>query len=334
MNVTQTNSQESRPRYALIMPVRDEAKFIGAMIESILAQEFLPAKWIIVDDGSMDNTAEIIRSYARKAKFIELVQLPHRERREPGGEAAITHALKRLSVAEYDFLARFDADLLFAPDYLSQIMGEFSRNPKLGIAGGGLYVEKGAELELEKVPEYHVRGALKMYRRECFEQIGGITAQIGWDTTDEVYAWSRGWKTQSFFQYRVIHRRPTGEGIDAIRVYWQRGKADYYTWSHPAFVLGKSAKLAISQISILKPAIFLVGFISCYLRRECRLKDPIFIKTRRSQQMRRSFSLFSERNKGTDNGAVVNGSNSTLLWAAKKTQKAKEAEQQSTPHNG
>jgi len=287
------STSASKARYVLIMPVRDEEKYIGAMIESVLAQKVHPAKWIIVDDGSRDKTTKIIESYVRRVDFLETVRLPTREHRKPGGEGAISHALNRLNLVEYDFLARFDADLVFEPDYITRILEEFDRDPKLGIAGGGLYITEGTQYELEKVPEYHVRGALKMYRRECFEQIGGLTTEIGWDTIDEVYAWMKGWKTRSFFHHRVIHLRPTGKGVRSAHIYWERGKAEYYTWSHPVFVLGKTGKLAAEKFSLLKPLAFLAGFFSCYLRRESRIQDPAFVKTRRRQQRNRIVSLIN-----------------------------------------
>jgi hypothetical protein len=130
-----------------------------------------------------------------------------------------------------------------------------------------------------------------MYRRDCFEQIGGITTRIGWDTIDEVYAWTKGWKTRSFFSCRVIHRRPTGEGVRASHIYWERGKAEYYTWSDPIFVLGKSLKIALECRSLTKPVCFLAGFLACYPRKENRLQDPVFAKARRTQQQRRMSSM-------------------------------------------
>jgi biofilm PGA synthesis N-glycosyltransferase PgaC len=274
-------------RYALITPVRDEQDYIGGMIESMLAQTVLPAKWIIVDDGSADKTPEIIQSYIPDNPFLQLLRLSRNERRAPGGEGAIGHALRQLAIADYEFLARFDADLLFEPNYIESILSEFQRDPRLGIAGGGLYIKQGTRLKPEKVPEYHVRGALKMYRRECFEQIGGITTQIGWDTIDEVYAWTKGWRTKSFFNYRVIHRRPTGEGISAGRIYFQRGKAEYYTWSAPLFVIAKCAKLMAEHRSLAKPLMFFTGFASGYLNRDPRLQDVAFRRTRRIQQLGR-----------------------------------------------
>lgn len=274
-----------RPRIALISPVRDEESYVEDMIMSVAGQELRPMQWVIVDDGSSDNTASIIERYARELNFITLVQLPVRRDRKPGGEAAVGHALRKLNLEQFDYLARFDADLLLEKDYFVRIVAEFAKNPRLGIAGGGLHIKQGDGLKLEAVPDYHVRGALKMYRRECFEQLGGLYSGIGWDTIDEIYAWIYGWETRSFFECSVIHRRPTGSGIAEARIHHARGKAEYVTWSHPLFVVAKALKLAASSPS--KSYWYLRGFFNSYLSATERLQDPVFKKTRRTQQIQR-----------------------------------------------
>jgi biofilm PGA synthesis N-glycosyltransferase PgaC len=276
------------PRIALITPLRDEEGYIEAMIESIVAQTVRPSKWLIVDDGSTDKTPVIVRRYCEQVGFIELLQLPPRTERRPGGEGAIASALNSIDLREFDFLARFDADLLFKSDYFERILAKFVENPRLGIAGGGLYIDRNGSMIPELAPEYHVRGALKMYRRECFNELGGLATHIGWDTIDEVSAWSHGWKTRSFMEIRVIHRRPTGEGIQAARIYRERGRAEYLTWSHPVFVTLKAARMARTN---LRNAIsFMSGFLSCYRQGQTRLQSPAFRRTRRRQQIHRMFS--------------------------------------------
>jgi glycosyltransferase involved in cell wall biosynthesis len=282
-------------RYALIMPVRDEEKYLSAMIDSILGQRVRPARWIIVDDGSTDRTPAIAESYAQRFNFIELIRLPVRDQRMPGGEGALPNALRRLNLSDFDYLARFDGDLLFGPDYIAQILEEFDRDRELGIAGGSLYSKRNGRLKLEADPTFHVRGALKMYRRQCFQDIGGLTTQIGWDTIDEVYAWIKGWTTRSFYQYKVLHRRPTGAGWHARRIYWERGRADYLTWSLPLFALAKTAKTAVASLSCLKAICYLAGFVSCYVRNESRIQDPAFAKARRHQQRNRMVALLMLR---------------------------------------
>jgi glycosyltransferase involved in cell wall biosynthesis len=282
-------------RFVLITPVRDECEYIGEMIESIMAQQIPPAKWIIVDDGSRDGTQEIVEKYAVRYGCIELVRLAVREQRLPGGEGAIAEALRRIELSEYDFLARFDADLLFEPNYTARILEEFQRDPKLGIAGGALYVKRDDALHIESAPEYHVRGAVKMYRRGCFEQIGGLSTEIGWDTIDEVSAWKTGWRTKTFPDCRVIHRRPTGKGMKSIRIAWERGRAEYLTWSHPVFVATKFLKLVCDTRGLIGPIAFLSGFVCCYARRIGRIQDRDFVATRRRQQIDRIAGLLIGR---------------------------------------
>ena len=279
------------PRIVAVTPVRDEEQFIGPMIESIVNQKIRPERWIIVSDGSTDNTNEIVAHYARRFAFIQLVQLPARAERRPGGEGAIASILRDLDLSNCDYVARFDADLLFDDDYFARILDRFNREPRLGIAGGGLYIRKDGDLELERSPTYHVRGALKMYRRECFKQIGGIGTQIGWDTADEVYAWSKGWRTASVPDVRVIHERPTGAGFGQERIYAERGKAEYATWSLPGFVVLKALKLSLRAPRY--GYAFLKGFLSGYSECQSRPQDPNFRKTRRRQQLTRMLSAFS-----------------------------------------
>ena len=278
----------NQPTYVLISPVYNEERFIGRMIESIASQTILPQHWVIVDDGSTDSTPGIVRFYAQRYAFIELICLPKRTNRKPGGESVIQQVLKVAQSYPYDFLARFDADLEFSPDYIARILSEFSNDKNLGIAGGGLYVEKKGRLVLEKVPNYHVRGGLKMYRRKCLEQIETLHTCMGWDTIDEVYAWKHGWKTRSFIENRVIHKRPTGEGLLARDISWQRGQGEYYTWSHPLFVLLKAVK--VSATGPIRGLYYLGGFLDCYLKHKERLWDPDFKRIRRKQQLRRLIS--------------------------------------------
>jgi glycosyltransferase involved in cell wall biosynthesis len=280
-------------RYALITPVRDEEAYIGDMIASIAAQTIPPSLWVIVDDGSADKTAQIVSDFASHFPFIKLVQLPLRQQRLAGGEGAVPNALKYINLNDYDFLGRFDADLVFPHEYIESILREFRRDPKLGIAGGELYVERKGVLAPEKNPLVHVRGALKMYRVQCFNDIGGLTSQIGWDTIDEVYAWSKSWTTRSFPEYKVVHRRPTGDGIAGTRVYKERGRAEYLTWSHPFFVLAKSIKILFRERSVARPICYLAGFISSNIRRESRLQDVNFASTRRREQRQRLTSLMA-----------------------------------------
>lgn len=274
-------------RYAMVTPVRDEDAYIGAMIDSIAAQTVLPSCWIIVNDGSRDRTEAILRASADRFGFLRLLSLPRRDERFAGGEGAVPTALRQLDPRDYEFIARFDGDLLFPPNYVAQILNEFDRDPRLGIAGGVLYVYRNGRLIAERDQATHVRGALKIYRCACFLDIGGLTDRIGWDTLDETMARTKGWETRGFMNIVAIHRRPTGEGISACRVYRQRGRAEYLTWSDPLFVFGKALKIAITKLSVLKPVSYLWGFLVSYAQAEARVCDPAIAQARRGEQRNR-----------------------------------------------
>ena len=280
-------------RYALVTPVRDEEAYIGEMIESIVAQTVPPALWVIVDDGSLDRTPAIVRSYARSCPYLHRLQLHPRDKRQAGGEGALPLAIRQVPLDSFDFIARFDADLLFPPDYIERMLEKFQSSPRLGIAGGLLYIRRRKRLVPERQPECHVRGALKMYRRQCFVDIGGLSANIGWDTLDEVSAWVNGWETRNFEDVSAIHRRPTGQGLPAWRIFRQRGRAEYLTWSDPVFVLGKSVKIAFREVSLIKPVSYLYGFAASYAHNEQRIDNPAIPSARRAEQRGRMRHLLS-----------------------------------------
>jgi glycosyltransferase involved in cell wall biosynthesis len=274
------------PTYVLITPAHNEAQFIGEMIASVTRQTPQPARWIIVDDGSTDGTSDLIQ-YLNIHGQIEVIRLPAKEMRAPGGEGAIGHALRRLRLADYDFLARFDADIILSDGYMAGILGEFSKDAHLGIAGGELYIRTPKGEQREHYPESHVRGALKLYRRECFADIGGLVSHIGWDTVDETYAQIYGWKTITFPEYHAVHCRPTGAGISSVHHYCELGKADYLTWSDPLFVLLKSLKIATGSGGPVKAVAFVSSFAACYAKRQTRITDKRFREYRRRYQRAR-----------------------------------------------
>jgi poly-beta-1,6-N-acetyl-D-glucosamine synthase len=297
MEQPSVSAVRKRPVIALITPVRDEEGYIGMMLETIAAQTVRPDRWIIVDDGSCDKTPAMIEEFAQTHPFVELVALPQRKERAAGGEGAIPNALRRVNLDAIDFLARFDADLAFPPDYFERMLEEFDNDPKLGIAGGTLYIERNGEREYEMDPDFHVRGALKMYRRQTFLDIGGLYPKFGWDTIDEVMAWSKGWSTRSFRSPWVLHRRPTGQGTAVRRLYRLRGQAEFLTWSHPLHVFAKLLHIAVSERSLIKPLCYLGGYFENSLRRPERIEDPGFKHARQSQQLARLAAMlrFSRR---------------------------------------
>ncbi len=276
-------------QYVIITPARDEEEHIEKTILSVVAQTIRPAQWIIVNDGSRDNTGAIIDRYAKQYPWITARHRPNRGYREAGGGVMNTfydgYAL--IDVPRWDFLMKLDADLSFGADYFERCLAEFEREPRLGIGGGAIYHDENGELKLEDNPKFHVRGATKIYRRECWEAIGGLLRAPGWDTIDEVKANMLGWTTRSFLDLRVSHQRFTGAADGAWKDCIKNGRANYITGYHPLFMLMK----CVRRIGVKPYATGAIGlwwgYMSSYWKRTPRVDDLKLIRYTRNQQMRR-----------------------------------------------
>lgn len=165
-------------RYVIITPVRDEEKFIEATIESVCRQTIQPTEWVIVDDGSTDRTGDILDRVASQFPWVRVVHRLNRGFRKSGGGVmeAFHDGYTALECTDWDFLVKLDGDLSFAPEYFEECFEYFHRDPKLGIGGGEIHHDWYGELKLEENPRFHVRGATKIYRRGCWEAIGGLWA--------------------------------------------------------------------------------------------------------------------------------------------------------------
>jgi len=167
---------QSSKNYVVISPVRDEEVYLRFTIESMLAQTIRPVEWIIVNDGSTDNTAAIIDEYASQHPWIRAVHRDNRGFRKAGGGVveAFNDGYRALSNDNWQFIVKMDGDLTFQPDYFEKCLNNFQRDPRLGIGGGVIcYIENSVK-RIEFCPEFHVRGATKIYRRACWEAIGGF----------------------------------------------------------------------------------------------------------------------------------------------------------------
>jgi biofilm PGA synthesis N-glycosyltransferase PgaC len=276
-------------QYVIISPVRDEGKFIEETIQSVLGQSNRPSEWIIVDDGSTDRTAQIVDRYASEYSWIRALHRTNRGFRKSGGGVveAFNDGLSVLRRADWDFIVKLDGDLIFAPDYFEKCFEHFRNDPSLGIGGGTIYhVLKGKE-KIEKVPRFHVRGATKIYKRECWEAIGGLWVAPGWDTIDEVKANMLGWRSRSFSDVRLHHQRLTGTAESRWKDCVKIGRAWYVSGYHPIYMASSSVLRMLRTPYFLGSAGLLYGFISGYLKRIPQVDDPRLICYLREQQVRR-----------------------------------------------
>jgi biofilm PGA synthesis N-glycosyltransferase PgaC len=282
-------------KYLIITPARDEEEYIEKTILAVANQSVRPLQWIIVNDGSRDKTGAIIDHYAEMYPWITARHRPNRGYREAGGGVINTFydGYAQIEPSQWSFLVKLDADLSFPSDYFERCFAEFVTDPRLGIGGGGIYHEEGGELKLEENPKFHVRGATKIYRRECWDDIGGLLRAPGWDTIDEVKANMLGWSTRSFLDLRVSHYRFTGAADGAWKDSIKNGRANYIAGYHPLFMLVKCMRRLLKKPYVLGSTALLWGFLSGYLKRTPQVEDRGLISYTRTQQMRRLLLLDS-----------------------------------------
>lgn len=282
-------------KYIIITPARDEEEFLAKTVAAVANQTILPQQWIIVNDGSRDNTGDIIDQAAATFPWITARHRQDRGFRQAGGGVIATFydGYEQILSTDWDFIIKLDADLSFSSDYFERCFAEFEKNPRLGIAGGGIYHEDHGELKLEKDPAFHVRGATKIYRRECWEGIGGLLRAPGWDTLDELKANMLGWKTHTFPELRLSHHRYTGAADGAWKDSIKNGRANYITGYHPAFMLMKCLRRLTKRPYVVSSVGLFWGFVSGYLRRIPQVQDRPLIRYTRNQQVRRILQMES-----------------------------------------
>ena len=280
-------------RYVIITPVRDEEKYVAATVESLLGQTVRPAEWVIVDDGSTDRTGEIVDRYTAQFPWIRVVHRNNRGFRKAGGGVieAFYDGYNQLTCADWEFVVKLDGDLTFSPTYFEDCFAHFSRDLQLGIGGGEIYHDMAGKQALEKNPRFHVRGATKIYRRACWEAIGGLFVAPGWDTLDEVKANMLGWKTYSFPELRLLHHRLTGTAQGLVRDRMKHGMACYVSGYHVLFVAASCVRRMFRKPYVIGSLAMFAGFLRGYISDRPRVEDPRVIRYVRAQQLRRLCGL-------------------------------------------
>ncbi len=209
--------------FYIVIPAHNEGKYLTRTLQSLVSQSLLPKKILVVNDHSTDNTKDIIDEFAEIHPFISSLAIVSEATHQPGSKVinAFYQGLEQLD-SQYDVLCKFDADLIFPFDYLEKIASIFNENPTCGIAGGFCTIEEQGEWVPERLtnPD-HVRGALKAYRKQCFQQIGGLKRSMGWDTVDELLAQYHGWEICTDKTLLVKHLKPTGATYTSAAKYKQ-----------------------------------------------------------------------------------------------------------------
>lgn len=274
-------------KYVIVTPVRDEEAYLRLTVDSVLAQTVRPMEYVIVNDGSKDRTGYIIEEYARQYPWIHAVHRDDRGYRKWGAGIieAFYSGYDALRCTDWEFMCKLDGDLSFPAKYFENTFRKFAESPKLGIGGGFLYhVENGVKT-LETHPTFHVRGGAKIYRRACWEAIGGLWVGPGSDTVDEVKANMLGWSTMSFIELQMEHHRWTGAAYGRWGGVVKNGKTDYVSGYHPLFVLAKAVARVAQKPFMVGSIALLYGYIAAYLEKVPRVDDPGLIRYLQQQQI-------------------------------------------------
>jgi len=276
-------------RYVIITPVRDEAAHLARTIESMGRQTIRPAEWIIVNDGSTDETGAILDAAAREFPWLRAVHRTNRGFRKPGGGVveAFNEGYAAIRRTDWEFLVKLDGDLSFEPDYFERCFERFQREPELGVGGGAVCNLENGKLVVEESPVFHVRGATKIYRRACWNALGGLWPAPGWDTIDEVKAQSLGWRTRTFRDLQLVQHRPTGQADGFWRVLVKYGRANYIAGYHPLFMVCKCVSRLVQRPYVIGSLGIMYGFITGYTKGVRQFDDPAVIAFLRQQQLNR-----------------------------------------------
>ncbi len=288
-----------RRRYALVTPARNESAYIRRTLESVTSQTEPPVLWVIVDDGSTDDTAAIVTEFAEKYPYIRLLSLTNSDKDEPdrllwaAEVVAFNAGLAEVDLDDVDCIVKLDGDLAFGPEYFASLLDEFEADPQLGMAGGYLYeIAPDGRRILEWNPRTHVRGPTKMFRVECFRAIGGIEPVYAWDALDELKAQMRGWRTGSF-DLVVDHLKATGTVGGLMRARVRQGIGAYLLGYHPLFLLARAVRLGMAPPYVIGGFAFLWGYVESLVSRPERIADAETMDYLRRQQMGRLRVLFS-----------------------------------------
>lgn len=282
--------------YIIITPAFNEAAYIDKTVESILGQTVCPLMWVIVDDGSTDGTADIIKRYAVEHPWIKYVY-----RSKNIGQSyyssnvyAIREGLKHVNTIAYDYLAILDADISLPIDYYEQILKRMEADNRLGIASGVYLDNVNGTLRKVLNDRRSTPKALMVFRKACYDGIGGFVPMKygGEDACACFAARMQGWKTWSFPGVKAIHNKPVGTGHAKrlLSIRFKQGYGEYFLATHPLFFLGKSFRRCIKESPYIAGGLArIMGFICASFRRERRQITDELVKYIRKEQLGRVF---------------------------------------------
>jgi poly-beta-1,6-N-acetyl-D-glucosamine synthase len=290
--------------YVLITPARNEEGNIEKTILSVVSQTILPEKWVIVSDGSTDRTDEIVGKYNAIYQWITLVRMPeHRDRSFAAKVKCFNAGYGELNQIRYDIIGNLDADISFATDYFEFLLSRFAENPRLGVAGTPFVENTTGAYNYNYSNIEHVSGACQLFRRQCYEDIGGYTPIKGGgiDWTAVTSARMKGWKTRTFTEKTCFHHRPMGTAEHGkLKAWFKHGKKDYFLGGHPVWEILRSAFQMKSKPYVLGGLCLFMGYAWGAISRMDRPIPQELIRFHRGEQMERLKNILLGRNRSME----------------------------------
>ena len=289
------------PSYVVITPARNEARFIEQTIESMISQTVRPLEWVIVSDGSTDGTDEIVQKYISQHSWIKLLRMPERNERDFAGKVmAFNAGYADVHALQYEVIASLDADISFENGYFEFLLARLGESPELGLVGtpfrdGGTEVYDYRFVNIE-----HVSGACQVFRRKCFEQIGGYTPIKGGgiDYFAVLSARMKGWKTRTFTEMTCVHHREMGTAQHSLlRSRFNYGVKDYVFGNHPVWEIFRSAYQMTKKPIGIGGLALLCGYIAAACRRVQRSVSPEMKDFVQQEQLGRLRRFGSKRSR-------------------------------------
>ncbi|MGH7950548.1 MAG: glycosyltransferase family 2 protein [Limisphaerales bacterium] len=279
-------------KYILITSARNEQAFIALTLESVIAQTVLPERWVIIDDGSTDRTAEIVERYAKHFPWITLIRRPKRKDRNFAAKAdAVNAALEEVKSLPFEVVGNLDADVSFSADYMEFLMQQFSKDTRLGVAGTPFTEEEDYDSTRDSFEgEHYVAGPCQLFRRECFREIGGYVANPagGVDWIAVMTARMKGWNVKSFAEKRFHHHRSMGTAEKSeVAALFSYGQKDYYLGGSPVWQLFRVAYRIAKRPFLTGGLALLFGYCWAALRHEKRPVSRELMKFHRREQMKK-----------------------------------------------
>jgi glycosyltransferase involved in cell wall biosynthesis len=300
-----------RPRYVLITPARNESGHIERTLSSMAAQTYRPVKWVIVSDGSTDGTDEIVSKYTAVHDWMELVRMPERRERNFAGKVhAFNAGRARVAGVPYEVIGNLDGDVSFEPEHFEYLVGQFGQDSRLGVVGAP-FREGSSQYDYRFANIENVWGGCQLFRRECFDEIGGYIPVPGGsiDHIAVVSARMLGWRTRTFTEKVCVHHRTMGTAQQSeLKAKFKHGTKDYAVGNAPLWELFRMVYQMKEPPFVMGGLALAAGYFWSMLRRVKRPVSLEFVRFTRREQMQRLTALFMRRTRKPGSNGVLSGS--------------------------